>query len=117
MRAEPCPQEERLYPHPDLSSVPPCLAFPLQQVEVTGLLKVASSVVKGWMVPRSPTDSSRFICVSTQHAPLVLRRVKRQPAPISADTHVTAGYFTAGNHRRTAPQPSSTAAKMGTGCP
>lgn len=117
MRAEPCPREERLYPQPDLSSLPPCLAFPLQQVEVTGLLKAASSVVKGWMVPRSPTDSSCFICVSTQHAPLMLCRVKRRPAPISADTHVTAGYFTAGNRRHTAPQPSSTAAKMGTGCP
>lgn len=40
------------------SSVPLCPAFPLQQIEITGLLKLSGSAVKGWMMPRPLTDIS-----------------------------------------------------------
>lgn len=56
---------------------------------------------------RSLSNSLRFICVSMQHTPLVLCRVKPWPAPLSADMHL------AGNHLCTALQPFSTVAKMG----
>lgn len=58
-------------------------------------------------VLRSPSKSLCSICVSMQHIPLLLCRVKPRPAPLSADMHL------AGNHCCTALQPFSMVAKMG----
>lgn len=48
---------------------------------------------EGLDVQRSPSDSLHFICVSMQHIPLVLHKVKHWPAPASADKHLAAGFL------------------------
>lgn len=52
---------------------------------------------EGLDVLRSLSDSLCFICVSMQHAPLVLHRVKHWPAPVSADAPCCR-VLTAGSH-------------------